>query len=153
MPPAFPAIIMLITPKPFAGFPLFVLVFLVTACATQPLPPVNPPTAAAYKKAVEDRLGPIWYERVRLNENSASLGTVVAKFRIPPAGGRVQKIQIVSNTGNQVDELMVQIALRLLRVPPLPPPLLAKLSEPYFFMEETFTIFDKTEERSGGPTR
>lgn len=125
----------------------FLLVFVIAlagaSCATGPAPTVFPPTAEGYTKAVEDRLGPLWYERVRLNENGASVGTVVAKFRIPARGGRVEKIQILSNTGNQIDALMVQIALRLLRVPPIPAPLLAKLPEPYFHLEETFTIFDE----------
>ncbi len=129
----------------FRALLIFLIALTCASCATGPAPAVFPPTAAGYTKAVEDRLGPIWYERVRLNENGASLGTVVAKFRIPAEGGRVQKIQIVSNSGNQIDALMVQIALRLLRVPPIPAPLLVKLPEPYFHLEETFTIFDQAD--------
>jgi hypothetical protein len=114
------------------------------SCATPPAPAVIPHTTEGYKRAVEDRLGPLWYERVRLNAEGASVGTVVASFRIPARGGRVQKVRIVSNTGNKIDELMVRIALGFLRAPPVPPAVLAQLPEDYFYFEESFTLFDKS---------
>ncbi len=119
------------------------------ACQTSPRVVETPkatakvfPAAKRYAKAVEDRLGPIWYERVRRNENGAALGTVVATFRIAANGGRPRNVQINSNTGNQVDELIVREALWLLRAPPIPPELLAELPDREFVLEESFTIFD-----------
>ncbi len=124
---------------------LVLLTCSLASCATEQ--EIFPATTsrAEYKKAVEDRLGPLWYRRVELNERGASLGTVTASFRIPAKGGRVRKVQIISSTGNVIDEQMVRTALEQLRAPPIPPALLKNLQHDYFVFEESFTIFDKNE--------
>jgi hypothetical protein len=58
----------------------------------------NSPTVAAYRKAMEDRLGPIWYQLVRIHENELSVGRVSTTFEIPAAGGRPRHVEVVSNT-------------------------------------------------------
>ena len=54
------------------------------------------PLQKEYYKVVEDRLGPIWYKLVAVNQEVADLGTVTVTFDIPAAGGKAQNVRVTS---------------------------------------------------------
>lgn len=95
---------------------------------------------AAYRKAVEDRLGPIWYRLVKIHEDELSAGTVDTTFEIPAVGGKVRKVKLVRNTGNAADAVVVLRAIDGLRAPPIPPQVLAELHQDYLHAEESFAV-------------
>ncbi|HEX4667206.1 MAG TPA: hypothetical protein VH207_11450 [Chthoniobacterales bacterium] len=95
----------------------------------------------AYQKAVEDRLGPIWYELAKIHGNDLHLGTVDTTFEIPAAGGKMRNVRVISNTGGRMDRLIALRALDQLRAPPIPPQVLAELRQDYIEVEESFTVF------------
>jgi hypothetical protein len=103
------------------------------------------PEVESYKKAVEDRLGPIWYRLTEVYRNDLDLGTVQTTFEIPAAGGQVRNLRVTSTTGNRIDELLARRAIDNLRAPPIPAAILAQLDHNYLVFEETFTIFDNAD--------
>jgi hypothetical protein len=108
-----------------------------------PFPANLPPTVDGYKKGVEDQLGPIWYSLVKEYEGSLRLGTVTLRFVIPAAGGNPQDIKVAPTTAGAVDEAVAITAVRSLRLPAIPEPLLQSLPQRRFFFEESFTIYLK----------
>lgn len=115
---------------------LLALVLAVGACSTTPIPT----TTEAYKKALEDRLGPLWYHLAKYYSNLLTVGTVEAHFDVPATGGTVRNITIVSNTGNPMDEVIVRRAIQQLHAPPIPPGLLES-GRDYLAFQEKFTLF------------
>ena len=83
---------------------------------------------AAYRKAVEDRLGSIWYRLVKIHEDELSAGTVDTTFEIPAVGGKVRKVKLVGTPATR------------LRAPPIPPQVLAELHQDYLHAEESFAV-------------
>ena len=124
---------------------------LLLSCVSEPQTQVTPATVEGYKKAMEDRLGPLWYKRVELNEEEAIPGTVKVTFRIPAEGGSARKFRVVSNTGNKIDELTAWIAVRQLKAPPIPPAVLRQLGQDHLEFEESFTIFYNSPTPSPNP--
>lgn len=128
--------------KPPFYFSLMI-VFGFASCTTVPetAAPV-PTTSEGYKKFVEDRLGPHWYDLAEEDGDLIAVGTVQTTFEIPAEGGRARNLKIVSNTGNLMDERIARAAIGRLRAPPVPPALLEHSEHPArLTMEESFTIF------------
>jgi hypothetical protein len=117
--------------------------FSLAGCQTRPphLPENTPPTVAGYKKAVEDRLGPLWYREVNRNINAAQVGVVKLTFLVPAEGGRVTNLKVLSNTGGKADEQFAVTAVNRLRVPPIPQVILTAEKTDHLFFEESFTVF------------
>src|SRR5262249_2202252 len=122
----------------YAGM-LLALFLAVGACSTTPTLPV-PTTVEGNKKALEDRLGPIWYRLVKANEDQVAVGTVKAYFEVPPKGGANRPLRIIPTTGNLMTEAVALNAIEKLRAPPIPLGLL-KPTEDHINFEEEFTIF------------
>jgi hypothetical protein len=99
------------------------------------------PAAAPYIKSMEDRLGQVWYQLVRIHETDLYLGRVDTTFEIPAAGGKVRNVKVISNTGGRMDPLIALRAIEQLRAPPIPPQVLAELHQDYIEVEESFTVF------------
>ena len=134
----------------FLGRVVLPVALFASSCRTVPpkvetpqKPQQSSPATERYKKKVEDRLGPIWYRLVKINEDSLGLGTVTVTFAIPPAAGRVHDLKVTSNTGGRMDELVARGACLQLRAPPVPPEIAAQMPDGYFHMEESFSVFDK----------
>lgn len=127
----------------FAQFVLLLGALGLAACQTAPpqLPKNTPLTADGYKKAVEDILGPIWSKAVAPDPD-VTVGVVNLTFEIPAAGGAVRNLQTVSNTAGVVDGRIARIAVRQLRVPPIPEAILASEKADRLKFEEFFTVFD-----------
>lgn len=119
----------------------------ISSCRTAPetaaaRAPANiPPTLQAYKKVVEDQLGPLWYRLAEEKGDYLSVGTVDTRFEIPAAGGPVRNLKIISNTGGWMDERIARSAIEKLRAPPIPPKVLQRLHQNHLVLEESFTIF------------
>ena len=129
-----------------AGAALVSLVYLPACQTARPKPPPSvttkdSPAVAAYRKAMEDRLGSIWYQLVKIHEDKLSLGTVSTRFEIAAAGGKPRHLKVVSNTGSVTDASIALRAIAQLRAPPIPPHVLAELHQDYIEFEESFTIF------------
>jgi hypothetical protein len=100
------------------------------------------PAQKRYTKTVEDdRLGPIWYQLVKLHRDEVDIGTVTVTFDIPAAGGKVENVQVTSITGGRMDTLIALRAIDQLRAPPIPAQVLAELRSDHMQLEESFTIF------------
>jgi hypothetical protein len=126
----------------------FVVLLCLASCRTAsltakaPKPPAKAsPAQERYKKTVEDQLGPLWYRLVTSNIGSLSVGTVDTTFEIPASGGKVRNLRVTSNTGGQMDELIARRAIEQLRVPPVPPEILAQSHQDYMALEESFTLY------------
>src|SRR4051794_35219234 len=116
-------------------------------------PAKSSPAAERYKKAVEDKLGPLWYRLAKANEGYLRVGTVDTTFQIPVAGGKAQNLRVTSNTGGGMDVRIGRIAIGQLRAPPVPPEIAAQLSEGHFFVEESFTIYEAYPSPSPTPSK
>jgi hypothetical protein len=134
----------------FVGRIVLPIALFVSSCRVAPPKAETPKKPAKsslaserYKNTVEDRLGPIWYRLVKINQDSLQAGTVETIFQIPVAGGQARNLKVTSNTGGRMDELVARMAIEQLRAPPVPPEIAAQLPEGYFFLEEAFTIYDE----------
>ncbi len=125
---------------------LLVLALSFSSCQTAPQIAATPtpefPALLAYKKIVEDRLGPLWYARVKANARNVELGTVKVIFEIPAAGGAVRDVRLVSNSGGPLGKAIAEHAIADLRTPPIPKAVLKNLGqgEPLIF-DESFAVF------------
>lgn len=120
---------------------LLAAVFISSCQTTTPKAPTRiPSTEKEYKDLVENQLGPLWYRLVEANNDYLAVGTVKTRFEIPAAGGRIRNLKIISNTGGQMNERIVQSAIDKLRAPPVPSQILHRLHQDYFVFEESFTI-------------
>jgi len=136
----------------FLGHVVLPVALFASSCRTVPpkvetpqKPQQSSPATERYKKKVEDRLGPIWYRLVKVNQDSLHLGTVHITFEIPIAGGQPHNLRVTSNTGGRMDELVVRMACEQLRAPPVPPEIAAQLPGGYFWLEESFTIYPEAD--------
>ena len=125
-----------------AGFLLLLVTLGFSACTTVPkLPPNTPLTVEGYKKALEDRLGPIWTRELTENASAAEIGTVKVTFQVPAAGGRVTNLKVVSNTAGKADEWIAVYAVGRLRAPPTPEEILRSVHKDHLDFDESFTVF------------
>ena len=108
-----------------------------------------------YRDAVENRIGPVWYRLSEIYNDELHVGTVETTFEIPPEGGAVRNLKIVSDSGGRMDLLIARRAIDQLRPPPIPPDLLRELNHDILVvMEESFTVFYReTPPRVTGPVK
>ncbi len=97
---------------------------------------------------VEDRLGPLWYHLVKINEDALQVGTVATTFEIPAAGGPVRNLTVIKNTGGRMAETIARQAIGQLRAPPVPHEILKQLQQDYFKLEESFTTYENRDATS-----
>jgi hypothetical protein len=111
-----------------------------TAPAETEKPPS--PALAHYIKTVQDRIGAIWYALANKYGDQLHLGTVKISFDIPAAGGKVQNVRVISNTGGRMDKLIALRAIDQFRTPPIPTQVQAELPADHLYFDEmVFTVF------------
>ena len=127
----------------FARIAVLLLAVSLASCSSIPaLPKSTPPTAAGYRKYLENRLGPMWTRLMNDHVREVQVGTVQVTFEIPAAGGHPQNYRVVSNTAAKGNEAVARAAIDRLKAPPVPEAVLKETKNSQFFrMEESFTTY------------
>lgn len=93
-----------------------------------------------YQKALSDAIGSRWYYYVDRKRDLISIGTVIIHAEID-AQGKVQSMQVRSNTANETCANICLQSFQEAHIPPIPPDLIGTLPEGRFPVDYTFTFY------------
>jgi outer membrane biosynthesis protein TonB len=100
----------------------------------------QPMTLSAYRATVNEAIKTQWEAYLRTHMSLAVPGTVKASYTIEP-DGRVTRVEILSNTSNEIFAGCTVAALTNAKFPPIPENLRSTLKNGRLETEETFSVY------------